>query len=255
MRLKWAVIASVLVGCSPALDTKIPSPETLQSGYEFLTPETQALQDDVFENPAMLWVDRGEALFKAGDNAPSCASCHAGETFSSAAARFPKIEKSSGALVNLEGRINLCRIEHQDKSSLPYESDDLLALTSFVAKRAKGLPRRLNMTPKLQQAAKRGEAYFHARRGQMNLPCAQCHNAHWGQKLRGDTISQGHAIGFPTYRFEWENVGSLHRRLSDCDIGVRAQPKALGSKDYLDLEVYLALRAEGLPLEAPSVRR
>jgi len=62
MRLKWAVIAFLLLGCSPALDTKIPSPETLQSGYEFLTPETQALQDDVFENPAMLWVDRGEAL-------------------------------------------------------------------------------------------------------------------------------------------------------------------------------------------------
>jgi len=50
-------------------------------------------------------------------------------------------------------------------------------------------------------------------------------------------------------------AGSLHRRLSDCDIGVRAKPHDLGSSRYLDLEVYLAVRAGGLAMEAPAVRR
>ena len=35
------------------------APEML-SGYAFLTPETQALQDDDFANPGMLWVESGQ---------------------------------------------------------------------------------------------------------------------------------------------------------------------------------------------------
>ena len=259
MKLKWVFVGLYLTACTPAADlaAPTPAPDILKSGFEFLTPETQALQNDLFENPAMLWVDRGEELFNTSDNAPSCASCHSGDSLpiKYAAARYPRIDENSLELINLEGRINLCRIEYQKTPALAYESEELLSLTSFVAIQSKGQPRQLTIMPKLQAAYERGEEYFFTRRGQMNLSCAQCHNAHWGQKLRGDNISQGHSNGFPAYRFEWESVGSLHRRLSDCDTGVRADPKALGSQDYLDLEVYLAVRAGTLTIEAPAVRR
>ena len=257
MRLICCLIALFVSACGPQASAPdpAPTPEVLKSGFEFLTPETQALQNDSFENPAMLWVDRGEALFTEGQNGPSCESCHSGNSLQIAALNYPQIDESSGELINLEGRINLCRIRHQDKPALDYESDDLLGLTSFVASQSKGLARNLTLTPKLQQAYDRGLDYYFTRRGQMNLSCAQCHDAHWGQKLRGDTISQGHPNGFPAYRFEWEAAGSLHRRLSDCDIGVRAKPHELGSSQYLDLEVYLAVRAGGLAMEAPAVRR
>ncbi|MEM8920543.1 MAG: sulfur oxidation c-type cytochrome SoxA, partial [Pseudomonadota bacterium] len=33
--------------------------EDVKSGYEFLTRDTQNLQDDDFANPGFLWVDRG----------------------------------------------------------------------------------------------------------------------------------------------------------------------------------------------------
>lgn len=257
MKLKWVFVGLCLCACGSTIDAPAPTPEVLKSGFEFLTAETQALQNDPFENPAMLWVDRGEALFNSSDNAPSCASCHSGDNLpvNDAALNYPSIDKSSGELINLEGRINLCRIEHQKERPLDYESENLLALTSYVTSQSKGQARELTLTSKLQAAYDRGEDYFFARRGQMNLSCAQCHNAHWGKKLRGDTISQGHPNGFPAYRFEWESVGSLHRRLSDCDMGVRAEPKELGSQDYLDLEVYLAVRAGSLPMETPAVRR
>ena len=261
---KWvwllAISFTFLYACSPQNKPQKDASQTalseVKSGYDFLTPQTRALQDDPFENPAMLWVDRGGRLFSSTENGSSCANCHSGEnnSFALAATRYPKI-KSTGEVINLEGRINLCRVEQQNLSPLPYESDALLALTSYVAHQAKGQPRRLKMTEELQTAAARGEDYFFMRRGQMNLSCAQCHNDNWGKKLRGDTISQGQPTGFPTYRFEWDSIGSLHRRLSDCDKGVRAEPYELGSDEYLDLEVYLAVRAGELPIEAPAIRR
>jgi len=50
-------------------------------------------------------------------------------------------------------------------------------------------------------------------------------------------------------------MGSLHRRLRACSLGVRATQFPYGSAEYLALELYLAARAQGLPVEAPGIRR
>ena len=91
--------------------------------------------------------------------------------------------------------------------------------------------------------------------GTISLSCHQCHDENWGKRLRGDTISQGHGNGFPAYRLEWQTLGSLQRRIRDCDAGVRAEPKAFGDPTYIDLELYLSTRASGLNLESPAIRR
>jgi sulfur-oxidizing protein SoxA len=49
-------------------------------------------------------------------------------------------------------------------------------------------------------------------------------------------------------------MGSLQRRLRNCMSGVRAAPFAFGSEELLGLELYLAQRAAGMPLETPAVR-
>ena len=54
---------------------------------------------------------------------------------------------------------------------------------------------------------------------------------------------------------EWQTFGSLHRRLRDCDSGIRAEPLDYGSETYTAVELYLAKRAEGLAMESPGVRR
>ena len=41
------------------------------SGREFMSPATQALQDDDAQNPAFLWVKQGQQRFEA-----ACARCH-----------------------------------------------------------------------------------------------------------------------------------------------------------------------------------
>jgi sulfur-oxidizing protein SoxA len=99
-----------------------------------------------------------------------------------------------------------------------------------------------------------GRALFHRRQGQLNLSCSQCHDDNWGKRLAGNVIPQGHATGYPIYRLEWQTVGSLQRRLRNCMTGMRAEPYGFGSPEHVALELYLAWRARGLPVETPAVR-
>ena len=252
--------AFLLVACGSE-NVSIPEktngspPKTMVSGFEFLTESTQAQQKDSFENPGYFWVDQGQKLFtQAPANGASCAACHE-SGLEGVAASYPALDEQSGQLINLEGRINLCRSRHQNAEPFEYESEDLLALTSYVANQSAGTPINVEVSPETEENYRNGEEYFFTRRGQFNLSCDQCHNQNWGKKLRGDTISQGHVNGFPAYRFEWQTLGSLHRRLHDCDTGVRAQPFPLGSQTYIDLEYYLAVRSSGLEIETPAIRR
>ncbi|MEN3950001.1 sulfur oxidation c-type cytochrome SoxA [Iodidimonas sp. SYSU 1G8] len=231
--------------------------DTLVSGYAFLTRETQREQDDEFLNPGFLWVDRGAGLFNSADAVrASCASCHgAGDRpLAGVAARYPRIDEETGKLTNLEGRINFCRIRHQAAEPLAPESEDLLALSAYVASLSRGVPIGIEPDERLAPYYAKGRDYFFTRRGQLNLACHHCHDRNWGRALRGDTISQGHGNGFPAYRLEWQSLGSLHRRFRDCDTGVRAAPRPLQSEDYLALELYLAQRASGLAVETPAIR-
>ena len=100
-----------------------------------------------------------------------------------------------------------------------------------------------------------GREFFFRRRGQLNIACSQCHDDLAGQKLRGDTISQGQVNGFPIYRLMWRSMASRHRMFAWCNNAVRAEPYSAGSPEYLALELYMAWRARGLPLETPAVRR
>jgi len=137
------------------------------------------MQHDDTQNPAMLWVGDGEAMWqaKAGAGGKACASCHgdARAGMRGVAARYPAFDTHSKLPVNLGQRINQCR---QTRQQL-----------------------------------------------QLNLSCAQCHDDHWGRRLAGSTIPQGHA-GAPPY----------------------------GARELVELELYLAARAKGMPMESPGVR-
>lgn len=258
MRWLALVAGALMAACRAAHDVGIeyPSvPSPLQSGYVFLTEETQNLQDDPFENPGYLWVDRGETLFHSEDTTtPSCASCHQ-DGLVGVAAQYPKIDSRTNRLLNLEGRINQCRTRQQNLSALDYETEPLLALTAYITAQSRGETINRELTEALTPYVETGRDYFQTRRGQFNLSCVQCHDENWGKRLRGDTISQGHGNGFPAYRFEWQSLGSLQRRLRDCDTGVRAQPLPYGDETYIAVELYLSLRANGLGIETPAVRR
>ncbi len=246
----------LLTGCGASPNDKPDvylDKSELKSGFEFISEDSQSEQNDSFLNPGFLWAEKGEELFKEGDKA--CQSCHQipTEDFKTAPLSYPKIV--DGSLMNIEGRINNCRRTHQGKPPLTYESEDLLALTTYVKSLTRGQKIDYDVTDNLRPYFEDGKNYFYTRRGQLNLSCHQCHDLKWGQKMRGDTISQGHLNGFPAYRNDWQTLGSTHRRFEACDIGVRAEPHPLGSDGYIALEVYLMARGNGLTSETPALRR
>ena len=235
----------------------IPASE-MRSGREFVSAATRAQQDDLTVNPGMLWVEQGEKLWRepAGPAERSCASCHGEEaSMRGVAARYPLYDSSLQRLLNLEGRIQRCRVEHQKGTPLAYESAELLAFTALIAQQSRGLPVKVDIDGPARPFFQRGRTLYLQRQGQLNLSCAQCHEDNWGRRLRAEQISQGMSNGFPAYRLEWQTLGSLNRRLRACFQGVRAEPFASGSDEFVALELYLAWRAQGLPIETPAVRR
>lgn len=249
-------ILGITLVCAAELPQR---PAPLKSGVEFAGADIRAMQGDDFANPGMLWVTRGEKLWgeAAGSGGKSCASCHqdARASMKGVATRYPRIDPGSARLVNLEGRINLCRTQQQSAATLEYESQELLALTSYVAHQSRGMPVNVVLDPQNRTHFERGRDFYFKRVGQMNLACASCHDDNWGKRLLAETISQGHGNAYPIYRLEWQGAGSLHRRFRSCLFGVRAEMLPAGSAEYLDLELFLAWRGKGLPVETPGVRR
>lgn len=246
--LLWLASA---VGAAPDVDAR-------RSGFDDMTPALQAMQRDDAQNPAMLWVADGAALWQRaeGANHPSCAACHgdASVAMRGIAARYPAFDAASRRPITLGQRINACRAGHQHAAPFAAESDALLGLESFVAMQSRGLPIAPPADARLQPYRARGEQLFKRRIGQLDLSCAQCHDERAGRRLGGATIPQAHPTGYPIYRLEWQGLASLQRRLRSCIGGVRAEPYAFDAPELVELELYLAQRAAGMRVDAPGVR-
>ncbi len=234
------------------------APSERRSGYDFMSRETRAMQDDDTANPGMLWVLEGGSLWsrKAGTAGRACADCHgdARASMKGVAARHPSFDAARGRPISLEGRINVCRTDRQQAPALAHESRELLALTAYVARQSRGLPIEIAIDGRTEPFLDAGRATFHRRQGQLNLACSQCHDDFWGRSLAGNTIPQAHPTGYPIYRLEWQGLGSLQRRLRNCLVGIRAEPYEYGAPELVDLELYLMWRARGMVFEAPGVR-
>ena len=265
----WALTpATQLWGQTPTPTTTItqhspPWPTTANlSGQAFLPPGLQALHNDPGSNPISLWLDRGNLAWTEAERGPSCASCHGKvESLRQAVVTYPRW--AMGRLINLEDQIQNCR-QRSHKTATPDGADheEVLALSALLHQTAKGLA--WNVTaPTLNSAEQaawqshlnQGAALFTQRIGRMNLSCQHCHDQSIGKQLRADVISPGHPTGFPVYRMSWQGLGSVERRLRACFSGVQAQMPPPGDPVLRDLELYLKVRASGMPLEGPSIRR
>jgi sulfur-oxidizing protein SoxA len=256
MKRAPALLALVLAGGACAFAGA--QTDSRRSGADFMSASTQAMQRDDSQNPAMLSVADGEALWQAtpAAGAKSCASCHgdARSAMRGVAARFPAFDDSAGRVLDLGQRINQCRRGKQHQAAFAPDSAQLLALESYLALQSRGMPLKPPADARLAAPTARGERLFKQRIGQLNLSCAQCHDDNAGKRLGGSTIPQGHANAYPIYRLEWQAMGSLQRRLRNCMSGVRAELPPYDAVELVELELYLASRAAGMTIESPGVR-
>lgn len=233
-----------------ALAANAAEADQRRSGRDTMSPALRTLQADDAQHPAQLALALGREQWSAGPKA--CASCHGEpDRLRGAATRYPAFDDG---LVDLPGRINRCRVRHQQQPAWAPEAEPLLALAALVAQQSRGLPLQPPRGPELDAAARQGQALYATRVGALNLSCAQCHDERAGQRLGGSLIPQAHVDDYPVYRLEWQSLGSLQRRLRGCLSGVRARVWDWDSAELLALEVYLARRSGGLTMQPPGVR-
>ncbi len=266
-RLSVAMLCGAVISASAqeaALDQPVPPPSEdhplseLYSGYRYQPAYVKRMQDHDIRNPGILWRDYGAKLWEQtdGEGEKSCASCHnvAGKAMRGVGARYPKFDAVGGRPVSLEGRINQCRQLHMKARPWPEGAEPLVAMATYVRAQSRGMPVRVKIDGQAAAAFEAGKAYFYRARGELDMSCASCHEDNVGEKLGAQTISQGQTNGFPAYRIGLERVVPLHRQFQRCNVRMGAEPLPLGSAAYVNLELYLAWRGTGLPIETPAVR-
>jgi sulfur-oxidizing protein SoxA len=231
--------------------------EERRSGSDFMGPALQAMQADDAANPAMLavldgadlWRDRKVASGKA------CADCHGDAPKADVALRFPAFDPGTKKPISLSQRVMRCRAGqmggHNDWAP---ESRPLLAMLAYLGRQSRGLALLPVSDRRLEPFLAEGERLYRLRQGQLDLSCADCHDAHAGGSLGGAVIPEAHPTGYPIYRLEWQAVGSLQRRLRNCLSGLRAVVPPYESDSLVALELYLRQRAAGMKSETPAVR-
>ncbi|MGD2117597.1 MAG: sulfur oxidation c-type cytochrome SoxA [Chromatiales bacterium] len=242
------VATSDLINGSYALD------ESLKSQWENIE-EFPPYED---------FVSQGEEIWnKKFANGKSFASCF-GSDPSKVRVKYPHWDSASSKVVTLEGDINKCLTDNGEKP-MKWGKGPIAYLSSYLGYKARG--QKINVVvpndPKAKAAYEDGKQFFYAKRGQLNLSCADCHVYYAGSFVRADLLSPatGHVTHFPVYRQKWsanpknDGLGTLHRRYGGCNKQVRAKPFKAQGDEYRNLEFFHASMSNGLEINAPGYRK
>ncbi|CUI01206.1 sulfur oxidation c-type cytochrome SoxA [Leisingera aquaemixtae] len=232
--------------------------DEVMSGWHFRSDETQALQMDDFENPAMVFVDQAQEAWDTADGSEgkSCASCHgdAAESMAGVRAVYPKWNEEAGEVRTLNMQINDCRENQMGAEKWKYSGGDMAAMEALISVQSRGLPVNVAIDGPVQATWEKGKELYYTRTGQLELSCANCHEDNYGNMIRADHLSQGQINGFPVYRLKNTKLNTAHARFKGCVRDTRAETYKPGSAEFVALELYVASRGNGLSVEAPSVR-
>jgi len=208
--------------------------------------------------PYELNVDKGKSLFnKPFKNGKTYASCFRNGGIA-IKQDFPYFDSATGKVITLEGEINACRSKNGEEP-LKWQKGDIADLSAYMAYTSRGNKTNVSVPGDegAQAAYKRGKAHFYAKRGQLNMSCADCHQWNAGNRIRADLLSPalGHTTHFPVYRSKWGGLGTLHRRYGGCNKQVRSKPYKPQSDEYRALEYFHTYMSNGLVLNGPGARK
>ena len=177
---------------------------------------------------------------------------------------YPYFDTARSEVVTLPMAINECRSENGEEP-LGWKKGKLAALVAYMAYTSRGNPIDIEVpNEEALQWYKEGKKFFYAKRGQLNLACANCHKDYAGNRIRANVLSpaMGHVTHFPVYRKKWEakgegplaGFGTLHRRYGGCNRRVRAAPFPAQSREYRALEYFHTYISNGIEVNAPGMR-
>ena len=208
--------------------------------------------------PYELNISKGEELFnKPFANGKTYASCFENGGIG-IRQNYPYFDTVSGEVKTLELEINECRKANGEKP-LKWKKGPIADISAYMSYTSRGNVFNIVIPddPRAQAAYERGKAHFYAKRGQMNMACADCHVWNAGNKIRADLLSPalGQVTHFPVYRSKWGGMGTLHRRYGGCNKQVRAKPHKSQSDEYKALEYFHTYMSNGLESNGPGARK
>lgn len=195
-------------------------------------------------------------------NGNSWATCF-GDDPSKIRTRFPHWNARDKVVETLEGNIIKCQKANGEKP-FKLKRGKIAYFSAWLANQANG--QIINVVvPQDDKGAiaayEAGRQFFYAKRGQLNLACADCHVYQAGMYARGNLLSpvRGHSTHFPVWRGKWarskgDGFGTMQRRYGGCNKQVRAKPFKAQGKEYNNLEYFHASMSNGLKIDAPDYR-
>jgi sulfur-oxidizing protein SoxA len=208
--------------------------------------------------PYELNIDNGKKLFNTPfKNGKTYASCFRNNGIG-VRQDYPYYDKAAGKVVTLEASINECRTKNGE-APLKWEKGPIADISAYMAytSRGKKFDVKVPADPGALAAYEDGKFSFYAKRGQLNMSCADCHQSNAGNHVRADLLSPalGHPTHFPVYRSKWGGLGTLHRRYGGCNKQVRAKPYKPQGTEYANLEYFETFMSNGLQVNGPGARK
>jgi sulfur-oxidizing protein SoxA len=208
--------------------------------------------------PYELNIEKGKQMFNTPfANGKTYASCFENDG-EGIAHRYPFFDAKSGKVITLEAAINTCR-EANGEKPLKWKKGPIADISAYMnyTSRGKIINVEVPDDPRAQAIYEEGKQQFYAKRGQMNMACADCHIYNSGNKIRADILSPalGHVSHFPVFRSKWGGMGTLHRRYGGCNKQVRAKPYKAQGPEYTALEYFHTYMSNGLEKNGPGARK
>ena len=208
--------------------------------------------------PYELNIEEGKKLFTTPfKNGKTYASCFKNNGIG-IKQDYPYYDTKAGKLVTLEGAINACR-EANGEEPLKWQKGPIADISAYMAYTSRG--NKIDIKIPAEEGAlaayEAGKQHFYAKRGQLNMSCADCHQYNAGNRVRADILSPalGHTSHFPVYRSKWGGLGTIHRRYGGCNKQVRAKPYKPQSAEYANLEYFETYMSYGLESNGPGARK
>ena len=202
-------------------------------------------------------VDEGRQLFetKFADGG-SYAGCLRGGDVGSRQ-EYPYFDTKTGEIVTLPVEINACRVQHHE-APLDETSGPLASIAAYIASTSRGRKTAVVVPddPRALAAFAAGRALFDGPRGSSGRSCASCHVQGAGMRPDAGTIAPALGIlaSFPVYRSAWGAMGTVARRMRDCDAGLGSPRLAADDTQYRDMEYYLSYMSDGVAIAGPGAR-
>jgi sulfur-oxidizing protein SoxA len=235
----------------------VPSSD-LKNGVYALDADQRSQWEDIEEFPPYeLNIEKGKTLFETPfANGKTYASCFPNDGIG-IGHLYPFFDSDSGKVITLEASINQCR-EANGEKKLKWKKGPIADISGYMKYTSRGEIINIQVPddPRAQKIYEQGKAIFFAKRGQMNMSCADCHINNAGDKVRANLLSTavGQATHWPSYRSKWGGMGTLQRRYTGCNKQVRFKPYKAQGPEYTALEYFHTYISNGQESNAPGTR-